>query len=50
MDFFSDWLYIFPGIGFCVFIFKNNKLDAILYGCMIVFIGSLNGILKNIYH
>ncbi|CAK59603.1 unnamed protein product (macronuclear) [Paramecium tetraurelia] len=50
MTFFSDWLNIFPGIALLVFMFRENKLGAILYGCMIMFIVSLNSLLKNIYH
>lgn len=50
MKFFSDWLNIYPAIALLVYMFRSNKLSALLYGGVIMFTVSLNAMLKNIYH
>lgn len=50
MNFFSDYLNIFPAMALLNFLVRNNKLDSLLYGGVVVFVNSANAILKNIYH
>lgn len=48
--FFSYSLYVLPISEGIAFLFFDNKLGALLYGCMIVLVVAINSLLKNIYH